>query len=259
MLNLLRPFAPWLAATLLSALLLLSNRNTQGQMLRAHVTGFLITIVTPFSAAGNIFQLWSENRELRELLASMTLELAEQSEGLKENSRLRRMMDFKERNIYSLIPAEVIGLTDDLELRGLLIDKGVEDSVKIDMAVITVDGIVGRVYRSHSGSAVVQLITDINMGAAARLISNREDGIIHTAGGGGLSMDIVPISAFVNVGDTVVTSGLDGVFPEGLPVGLVRSKRPNVNGWLWDIHVTPFAQLNKLEEVFIIKRDVNAP
>ena len=252
MLNLLRPFAPWAATTVLSALLLITNRNPPGEVLRAHLSEFLIYVASPFSAVGEAVTLWRENRELRELLAGMTLELAAHNESWNENERLRRMMEFQSQQSYQLIPAEVVGFTEDLDLRGLLIDKGSEDSVQVDMAVITVEGIVGRIYRVSTRSSIVQLITDLNIGVATRLQTSREDGIIHAGGSGSLTMDMVPVSATVNIGDTIVTSGLDRVFPKGLPVGTVAGKSPNENGWLWDIKAAPFAQFNKLEEVFIV-------
>ncbi len=213
----------------------------------------------PITSTGNALDIWRENENLRQLLVEMSLELATETESVAENDRLREMLEFKKRDPYDLIPAEVIGFSSDAGVRGLIINKGEFAGVSEDLAVIAIKGIVGRVFRTNPHSTIVQLMNDPNIGIAVRLKRNRENGIIHSNDRTMLALDNIPISSTVFEGDTVITSGLGGVFPEGLLVGVVTKASPADNGWLWDVQVQPMVNFSNIEEVFIISRQNDVP
>jgi len=191
---------------------------------------------------------------LRRQLAEMSIRLSKTGGSADENQRLRRMLGFKEKSAYSLIAAEVVGMNPDLGIRGILLNAGSKDSVKVDQAVITSDGVVGRIYRVGKRSCAVQLLVDPNFGVAGRLKSSREDGIVHAAGSRRLKLDGVPVTASVIESDSVITSGLDTIFPSGLLIGEVRTAKHRAGAWLWEIEVKPAVDFGRLTELFIIRK-----
>lgn len=259
MINFLRPFMPWLATTVFSAILIFSNQNPQGAILRGYMMDVLTFFAYPITTTGNALDIWRENKNLRKLLVEMSLELASETECSAENHHLRQMLNFSSRHQYNLIPAEVIGFSSDAGVRGLIVNKGTRAGVSEDLAVIAIEGIIGKVLRTNPHTTVVQLMNDPNIGIAVRLKRNRENGIIHANDRTLLALDNIPISSTVLAGDTVITSGLGGVFPEGLLVGVVTKASPASNGWLWDVQVQPMVNFSNIEEVFIISRHDDVP
>ncbi len=253
MFGVLRPYLPWVAISILSIALIFTNRNPQVQALRSDITDFAEFAFQPIYKLHEAVRLWDENRRLREIAARMSLRSAQLEEGLRENIRLREMLNFARNSPYRLIAAEVIGVAPDPAVRGLLIDRGSDDGVEVNMAAVTVQGGVGRVYRVGGSTAAVQLLVDPHLGVAGRLAEIRENGIVHSTGRGWLRLDGVPVSAEVAAGDVVITSGQGGIFPQGLKIGTVKTVKPADGGWLWEITLDAAVDFNRLEEVFIIR------
>ncbi|MDP8228674.1 MAG: rod shape-determining protein MreC [Candidatus Electryoneaceae bacterium] len=246
-------YIPYLITTIVSFLLIFSSQCPQVDLLRGKAGDVVAILAYPVSGIIKIGHLWKNNRMMSSTLAEMTIHLGHlQSSGV-ENEHLRCMLGFKERTQYELITAEVIGTSLDPGVRGILINCGEVDGVMDNQAVILPEGIVGRVYRTGKHSASVQLILDHNIGVAGRLLRSRESGIVHSSSQNYLMLDGIPITASMEVGDTVVTSGLDGVFPPGVPIGTTANVNPASNGWLWNVEVTPMVKFGRLEQVFLVR------
>ncbi len=248
-----RPYIPWLATTALALGLIFSNRNPQIETLRGRLTDLVVVCTKPVSSALEAPRLWIENRRIRKLLTEMSLELARLGESSAETQRLRQLLEFSEHSGFELIAAEVVGMNPDMGVRGILIDRGRGDGVEVNQAAIVPEGLVGRIYRVGDGSAAVQLIIDHNIGVAGRLMRSRENGIIHYAGGNRLSLDGLPVTASIEAGDTVVTSGLGGIFPAGVFIGVITNVSPAPDGWLLDVEVAPGVDYGRLEELFVVR------
>ncbi len=250
----LRPFIPWLITTLISIILLLSSSSPQSEMLRSRFSDLIAFFASPVTNLVRIGKVWQENKVLNRELVQSAIEIERLREAQLENIRLRKMLGFEIDTAITLIPAEVAGLNPEPGLVSYLINRGKNNGVEGNDPVITRQGVVGRVYRSGSNSAIIQLLTDPNIGIAGRIQRNREQGIVHSTSRNMLRLDGVPISTDVRKGDNIITSGLGGVFPEGLSVGVVQEAIPSENQWLWDIYIQPAVNFNSIEEVFIIKR-----
>jgi len=257
MYNIIKPYLIWLATTILSLILIITNQNPQGEALRGRLSDLISIGVYPVASLLKGMSVWQENNRLREILAQMSLELASSIESRTENEILRDMLGFKKRSDYEITAAEVIGLCIEPGVIGLLINKGTEDSINVNQAVISPQGVIGRIRRAGKSSAVVQLLTDPNLGIAGKLLTSREHGIIHAAKWGRLVLDGVPVSTEVTIGDTIVTSGLGGVFPSGLMVGIATNVKPAPNGWLWIITIEPKVEFGRLEEVFVVQETLS--
>ncbi|MBT7619157.1 MAG: rod shape-determining protein MreC [Calditrichaeota bacterium] len=257
MFSTLRPFFSWIAITALSLILILTNQNPQGELLRGRFADFIITIAYPVTIPIKGFQVWRQNKELHATLAEMSIELAANLEYKLENSMLRELIGFKASSDLDLISAEVIGISSDPGIKGFTINKGRKDGIVADSPVISLKGIVGLIHRLGDSSCLVQLLSDPNLGIAGRLRRSREDGIVHSSSKGLLKFDGVPVSSSVAIGDTVLSSGLGGFFPPGIIIGYVTEFEPDANGWLWQISLVPCVEYGQLEDVFIVREAEN--
>jgi len=167
---------------------------------------------------------------------------------------LQALLAFKEQFISKTTAAQVIGSSGSAQSRSIYIDKGSSDGVKPDMAVITADGIVGKVLRVFNSTSLVLLIDDQSSGVGALLAKSRLQGVLRGTPAGELRLENVTNDQAVQPGETVVTSGGDRIFPKGLPVGSVSKASQGKETFL-DIRVKPATNLGKLEEVLVITQN----
>lgn len=192
-----------------------------------------------------------ENRDLREQVEQLRIEQVRLSEDAAQARRLQALLGFKEKFISKTLAAQVIGSSGSEQSHVVYIDKGASDGVKPDMAVITPDGIVGKVLRVYHGSSQVLLINDPDSGVGAILQSSRLQGILRGTAAGEVMLKYVMSDEKVAPGDPVLTSGGDRIFPKGLPIGTVQQTNPGSDLFL-NIRVKPAADLSRLEEVLVV-------
>jgi rod shape-determining protein MreC len=248
---------PWIAlvvAVILSLLLMATSDAPATDSARVHLTGVIQIFTRPFNLIPTILNLRSENLRLKQDNARLRIESGQAQEARLENERLRRMLDFKARSGLNLQSAKVIGKDPLPGVRSLLIGAGWGSGIGKNMAVINDRGLVGKIARAGSNTAVVQLLTDRNLGAAVRLANCRADGITLWAGGQKLMIEGVVSSVPVRLGEELVTSGLDGVFPAGVLVGtVIRTQRAEENLFL-EIEIEPAVDFSAIEEVFVVRQ-----
>ncbi len=252
---------PWIAlglAVILSLLLMATSDTPAMDSARIQLTGVVQIFTRPLSIIPTILSLRSENARLREENARLKVEVSAARESLLENARLRRMLDFRIRSSMMLQAAKVIGKNPLAGVQSLLIGAGGISGIHKNMAVMNDRGLVGKVARAGSNTAIVQLLTDRNIGAAVRLANCRADGITLWTGGQRLMIEGIVSSEPVKLGEEVITSGLDGVFPAGIPVGqVVRTQRAEENLFL-EIEIEPAVNFSAIEEVFVVREGANS-
>ncbi len=194
-----------------------------------------------------------QNQELTERLRRLQLEQASLLEDARQGQRLQALLAFKEHYVYSTVPAQVIGTSGTDQSRILYIDKGAKDGLKPDMAVITPDGIVGKLKDVFGGTSQVLVISDQTSGAGVVLEQTRLRGVLRgNALGQPQIINMLPDER-VKPGERVVTSGGDQIYPRGLPVGVVDQIVPDTsNPPYMDILIRPAANLGHLEELLVI-------
>jgi rod shape-determining protein MreC len=195
----------------------------------------------------------AENRSLKAQIERMSLEQVRMSQDADQARRLQALLAFKEQFISRTMAAQVIGSSGSELSRSVYIDKGESDGIKPDMAVITADGIVGKVLRVYGSTSLVLLIDDQTSGVGALLDKTRLQGILRGTPGGEVVLEKVMSDEAVPAGEMVLTSGGDGIFPKGLLVGRVTKVAPGSDLFL-NIHVRPAADLGKLEEVLVVTK-----
>jgi rod shape-determining protein MreC len=195
----------------------------------------------------------AENRALKAQIEQMSLERVRISQDADQARRLQALLAFKEQFISKTTAAQVIGSSGSELSRSVYIDKGERDGIKPDMAVITSDGIVGKVLRVYGSTSQVLLIDDQTSGVGAILDKTRLQGILRGTPSGEVVLEKVMSDESVPPGELVLTSGGDGIFPKGLPVGRVAKVAPGSELFL-NIRVHPAANLSRLEEVLVVTK-----
>jgi rod shape-determining protein MreC len=203
-----------------------------------------------WSAYIGLRQVKRENDELKRRLATAEVTLQQQSAMADRARGLARLLELRERLTLKTVAAEIIGAGTP-DFRTLTIDKGTRDGLRADMAVIAPAGIAGRIVIPSARSAKVQLLVDLNAAAGAIVERTRAQGIVVGAGGDQLRMDYVSDVADVVVGDVVVSSGIDGIYPKGFVIGRVESIERS-GGAYRRIMVRPAVDFSSLEEVLVV-------
>jgi len=194
-----------------------------------------------------------ENKRLRDEVDRLTLENSITNELLSENERLRALLDFRKLQPPSAVMAQVIGKETSPSSRTMTINKGADDGLGKDMAVITAEGAVGRVQTALGGTAKVLLLTDPGSTLAVRVQRNREEGLLE----GKLercALKYVSYYADIQEGDLLVTSGLDGIFPKGLPVARVVKVTKHEASAFQSVVAEPAVGFSRLEEALVLKK-----
>lgn len=194
-----------------------------------------------------------QNRELEATVARLRLEEAALLEDARQGQRLQALMHFEQRYIYQTVPAEILGTSGTDQSHVLNINKGKGEGIGHDMAVITPDGIVGKVRDVFAHSAQVLLVNDQSSGAGVILESTRIRGILRGNVAGQLQIVGLMADSRIKPGERVLTAGGDEIFPRGLPVGVVERvvRDPDQDGFI-RIFITPAAHLERLDEVLVI-------
>jgi rod shape-determining protein MreC len=194
-----------------------------------------------------------ENAQLRHVLSEYRQKEVRYQEAQQALTRLEALLELRRQVALPVIGARVIAYDPSTWSRSALIDQGKAQGVKPGMPVLAPEGLVGRVVETYPQYAKVMLIVDRKSGADAMVQRTRVRGILQGRGGNRCSLDFVPKSADVQVGDLVLSSGLGGIFPKGLVFGTVTEANKKNPGIFQEIEVTPAVDLSTLEEVLVIK------
>lgn len=191
-----------------------------------------------------------ESRQLRTEVDRLRLENQFLKNELGSAQRAESLAGFQTRSPSKMIGARVIGATPGMGTKSVLIDRGAASGVRRNMAVVTPDGIVGKVVAVFPFASQVLSVTDPGFGAGVESQKNHVHGVLKGLGNGAARVDYVPAGQKVEIGETFFTSGEDRVFPEGLPVGKVTGVREG--GDFQDITVEPTSAETAPEEVLVI-------
>lgn len=204
-------------------------------------------------------ETYEENRRLEERVRHLEAELQARGPGAQEAARLRELLELRRAVPMETVAAEVVGRDGVPWFRNLTIDKGEAEGVALDAPVLSPTGVVGRVFAVGPHAARVQVLLDRDGGAGVLVERSRVPGVVsgqvsgQASGAEDLVLKYVPERSDVVVGDVVVTSGLDRIYPKGLVVGRVRYVGKG-SGLFRDIRVEPSARFDRLEEVLVVRQ-----
>jgi rod shape-determining protein MreC len=206
-----------------------------------------------------------ENEQLKQEVTKLRVSLEQERSVAQQARSLQQLLDLRSATDFQTAAAMVIGSGADPEFRTITIDKGTQDGLRPDMAVMSPAGIVGRVLMPTARAAKVQLIIDRDAAAGVLIERSRVNGVVEGLGSGEelgfkagmISLNYVPSSADVKRGDRVVTSGIDGIYPKGVPVGEIQSAERA--GGEWRIRVKPAVDFAALEAVLVVLKAPEPP
>ncbi len=242
------------------------KRSSQNQSTRL-IRVWTVAAITPIEKnivrlQGGVSDIWhnymylrgvrQQNRELQDQIQQLQLEQVRLRQDAEQARRLQALLGFKEQFIDKTIAAQVIGSSGSEQSRLVYLDKGSADGISQDMAVISAQGVVGKVMQVFRHTAQVLLVNDQNSGVGTILEQSRLQGVLKGRATGELVLDKIMAEEEVKIGDRVLTSGGDQIFPKGLPVGTVANVARGPEFLV--VTVKPAASLNHLEEVLVITR-----
>jgi rod shape-determining protein MreC len=209
------------------------------------------------------FGLWStyidwksiraENARLREEVQRLRVEGLRVQETTDENQRLRALLDLRQRLPLTTLPGEVIAREWGGWVRSLTVNRGRADNIGRLTAVISPDGLVGRVVDVRPGASVVQVLTDPASTVGAHVIRTRTQGIVEGDARGNIKLKYMARDAAgIQVGDVVVTSGGGGMFPRGIPVGTVSAIDDRGSALFHYAALTPAVDSSRIDEVLLL-------
>jgi rod shape-determining protein MreC len=209
------------------------------------------SVRTVWNRYGSLRSVERENIELKQKLEAVQVELQERRALADRAHGLQQLLELRDRSNLRTVAAEIIASSASPDFRTLTIDKGTNQEVRGDMAVIAADGVVGRVVVPSGRAAKVQLLIDRNAAAGALVARSRAQGVVKGGGDDRLELQFVSETADVVTGDLVVTSGIEGIFPKGFTIGHVDAVEKSGPSYK-RITVKPTVNFSSLEEVLVV-------
>jgi rod shape-determining protein MreC len=220
--------------------------------LQAAVTWLQVGLEGFWHGYVNVVGVREENQGLRQRVAALEQETVRLGELEHENARLAQLLDFRARLDGTAYSARVIGRDPLPWFRTLTLDRGERDGVRRGMAVLVPQGVVGQIAKVSRTAAQVLVLTDNNSGIDALVQRSRARGIVQGDLDAGCHMKYLRRTEDVVIGDRVVTSGLDNIFPKGMVIGKVVDVALRNRGLLQVAVIEPSVALDRLEEVLIV-------
>ncbi len=214
------------------------------------------SIITPFQIVLDKVEMYknavrrSETLEEENIRLSLALNAMRMIE--EENIRLRNLLDFSKEKGVEFVAARVISYNLSGPLISIVIDKGKSDGITPFLPVLAPDGLVGKVFEVDQDLCLVELYTSSGFSVSGMVVECGEIGIVTARGAGKLYLEGLNLRTEVKAGDRVVSSGLGGVFPVGIPVGIVESIKLDPLGVHRVASIIPQVRLDKVKEVFIL-------
>jgi rod shape-determining protein MreC len=232
---------------------MLSSAQVQQQRISRSLT---YSIFYPFQFYFNqttrIKNIFTENRMLKEEIASLSVKLSQITDRTLENERLTDLLDISRRYPFTLVPARVVVRDPSFISRSAIVNVGKDKGIMPYMPVMTTRGVAGKVIKVMGRMSLVQLIIDPANRTSVMIQRTREIGILETENGSDFFI-MFRAHADVAIGDTVITSGLGGIYPRGLPAGIVARLEENRDPLFKKALVKPDANFDRLEELFVVK------
>ena len=265
-----KPITVFIAA-LLTLLIMMSYQvadETTGRTVLGNVIFMLLspiqsgttsTVNSVWNTGAKYFDLIKTNENNQKLtreVDELKIRLQASDRERDENQRLREILNLREKLPLKLVAGEVIGGTAKAPISKIIsINRGSKDGVDVQMPVVTPSGVVGMIIDTSPVSAKVQLISDVSSSIGAMLSRNNTAGILSGTGTELCLLKYLPLNADIKVGDAVVTSGQDGIFPEGFPIGKVTKL---VKEELYvSAEITPYQSSAALKEIVVLLQSKN--
>lgn len=240
-------------------------RNREANIIERGIMSVFAPIMMPAARVSGFFEdAWDgyislvdvrrENLRLREEIRDLNGRIVAGNEALQAKERLEHLLDMKGTIKSPTLAASIVGEDVSSWFRTMIIDRGSSSGIREGMAVIAADGVAGQIVKVAPTTARVLLMTDHASGIAAVIQRSRARGVVKGKGEGLCSLEFTTREEDVKVGDAVVSSGIGGVFPKGLPIGEVTMVKRGEYGIFQTVTIRPSVNFAHLEEVLVVLR-----
>lgn len=213
-------------------------------------------VAAPFNALGNAIGNAGASSEtlsdLKEENERLTAKVAELAEAEETAARLEKLVGLQSTYNLSSTAARIIGSTGDAWTNAVVIDKGSNAGFEVGMPVCSSGGVIGQIIEVSATTSTVRLVSDEQSGVSAMVQGSRAQGMLRGQADGSLRLEYVVADAEVSAGDIIITSGIGGSFPKGLPLGTVASIDRAANAVYYTIVVRPASTAENNEEVLVV-------
>ncbi|MCX6827521.1 MAG: rod shape-determining protein MreC [candidate division Zixibacteria bacterium] len=197
-----------------------------------------------------------ENSRLRNQLAQMSLQLNSLVEARRENQRLRKFIGFDAPPSFRLAPVKIVSVMQHFYPLSAIINKGKYDGIKANQTIVSPFGLVGKIKEVMPHTATVQLLTDPGNAISVRVADSRQIGIVKFSLENGMILDNLPADANVAKGDLIISSGLGGIYPSGLPVARVDSVYANQGEIFKLVKLRPAVNFFEIDELYVLVNEL---
>lgn len=230
--------------------------QTFADFVQSPVTFVSSAVTNYFSSISSMRTAQSENDSLKQRIQELEVEVQNSKSLTFENERLKSLLQLKDETAYRFLPAQIIGRDTSAWFDTSIINRGSLDGVKLNMPIVTNGGLVGRVTAVSPLTAQISLITKDKSGLGAVIGALGTSNALGVVSGSGkkeiLEMGYVPGSVEVKTGESVYTTGQDGIYPPGLKLGEVAEVRAGSASEALKIYIQPSAKLSSMQEVAVL-------
>jgi len=228
---------------------------------KQNIADFLLSNVfylpqSTLSYVMHIGSLSEKNAKLKKENAKLKLEIDLAKEYAIENERLKKLLLFENQWNYPIFLTQIIGHNPGAYMTTVVINKGETDSIFYGMPVFTVDGLVGKISKVFPYHSMVQLLSDPNSRTSVISQRSRVLGMVFSRNSGDMQIQVSSYADLIP-GDTLVTSGFGGIYPKGIPVGVVTKLDKNDSEVLSFGNIKLLQHIESLEEVFVIRKNMD--
>ena len=193
----------------------------------------------------------NENLQLHRKVAGLTAENLKLRQTESDLRRIRALLGYSEQFTMKTSLAHAVMLDTSGRFKSLIIDRGSADGVDVNDAIVNANGLIGRVILTTKDMAKIQLISDANCSVGSLIERTRRQGVLRGNGRGAAQLHDIPTLADVRAGDRVLTAGIDGIYPKGIPIGVITKAEQGPNLFK-NIEVRPLVDFGAIEEVIVI-------
>ncbi len=239
--------------SLLSLIIYLQNDHPSVYALQGLTAELLSPLKYPVIFLEEVATTKKQNQIISERLIHLSVEAAKYSSLQEENQRLKELIGFRQTSPFELVPAQILSRNISQELNSILIDVGKNQGVELYDPVISVDGVVGKVFAVYNNSSTVELLTGPQFRISIMIKPTEATGILQWIGGNQFIINDIPNTTVIEKDNLVVTSGYSDIFPMNLPVGIVSHTEKASDGFTIRVIGNLLVNFNKINELFVLK------
>jgi len=237
---------------IISFLLLFNKENDEMSVIRGFSSDLVSLLSQPMVKIKSLAIVNAENQYLREKNLQLNLELESILYAADENNKLRQLLDFKRETKLNIIPARIVNKGIQTNLHSLTIDVGSSDGLLPNQAVLTPEGIIGKIIQTGESSSLVQSISDNNFRLSVRIMPSGAVGILRWHNNNICKIYEVQKNVEINIGDRVITSGFSKIYPPKLPVGIVSGVYDERGSYQKVVNVEIQSDFESIQNIFVV-------